>query len=461
MRVVLFFLLLVFSVGGSGAQTVTGDWYGTLKVPGGKLRLVFHIQEKGGQYAATMDSPDQGARGIPATSVAYREPVLEIRFVSLGASWQGMYSGEQLEGTFTQGGMAFPLNLRREEEKSVRPQEPRPPFPYQAEEVSFTNAAAGITLAGTLTLPEGEGPFPAVVLISGSGPQNRDEEMMGHKPFLVLADALTRRGIAVLRFDDRGVGQSGGVHAAATTLDFAGDVAAAVEYLRTRREVRPAAIGLVGHSEGGIIAPVVAAADPEIAFAVLLAGVGVSGRELLLSQTEALLKAGNAPPEYIDKVDSINLKAYDIVLTSSEEQLRPLLDSLLRTAIPLLTMGQQLSPEQQEQFVGQRLNNLLSPWFRGFVAFRPEKYLKQVKCPVLALNGEKDLQVDARQNLPAIYRTLQQSGNRAVDTVYLPGLNHLFQHCTTGLPAEYASIGETFSPEVLEMVGDWIMKTVK
>lgn len=455
----LFFVIGLWMLSfGVSAQEISGDWYGVLEFPGARLRLVFHITHENGQYQASLDSPDQGTKGIPASMVRYVAPELEIQFAALHAEYKGIYDNGKLKGTFTQMNHPIALNLDRQEITVKRPQEPQPPYPYHREEVAFENRKAGISLAGTLTLPQKEGNFPAVVLISGSGPQNRDEELMGHKPFLVLADYLTRQGIAVLRFDDRGVGQSGGVYAQATTLDFATDVEAAVDYLKTRKEIQQTSIGLVGHSEGGIIAPVVASRDQEIAYIVLLAGVGVPGKDLLLQQSADLLRAGNASPEEIQRTVALNRKTYDLLMTSPDHLASQVLDSLWQSELPFLLKEKQLSQEQKEQFIQQQIRSLLSPWFKGFLTFVPEKYLARVKCPVLALNGKKDVQVNARQNLTAIYEILQKNGNNAVDTLYLPDLNHLFQKCHTGVPAEYAFIQETFSPEALKLIADWIHK---
>lgn len=461
MRTFLFFILFVWLSFSGMAQEVTGDWFGLLEFPGAKLRLVLHVSGHDGQYKAILDSPDQGVKGIPADVFRYDSSGLVVHFTSISAEYKGKYADGQLKGVFTQLNHPVALSFSREEVKRQRPQEPIAPYPYYSENVVFKNPEAGISLAGTLTLPQKEGKFPAVVLITGSGPQNRDEELMEHKPFLVLADYLTRQGIAVLRFDDRGVGESEGVFAGATTLDFAGDVTAAVNYLRSRKEICKSAIGLAGHSEGGMIAPVVASADRDIAFIVLMAGVGISGKELLLQQSVDLLEAGNAPAGYIKKMAQLNREAYGILMNYPQDQARPLLDSLLQAELPFLANGAVLTPEQKKQFVQQRLMTMMSPWFREFLAFQPEKYLRDVKCAVLALNGKKDLQVNARQNLEAICQILHENKNTKVDTLYLPDLNHLFQNCNKGLPAEYAFIEETISPEVLKIIAEWIVKTVK
>lgn len=449
------FLLVSVSV---LAQDFLGTWHGTLEFPGAKLRLVLHLSDENGVWQASLDSPDQGAKGISGSQVKYTGNVLEIEFESIRAAYKGTFENDRISGIFTQNNAPIPLNFQRGELKTERPQEPRPPFPYVAEEVVFENPQAGIRLAGTLTLPQKEGKFPAVVLISGSGPQNRDEELAGHKPFWVLADYLTRRGIAVLRFDDRGVGQSGGTFAGGTTEDFATDAAAAVRYLKQRREINPLEIGLIGHSEGGCIAPMVAAADPDVAFIVSLAGMGVRGQELLLRQAADITKAMGVPESEVVKKVAFNREAFGIVARYPDHQAVHLLDSLITQNIAVLVDTKTLTPVLQKQFVQQLVNQFSRPWIRYFISFDPAPYWERVKCPVLALNGEKDLQVTPRENLEAIRKALEKGGNKRIKIVYLPGLNHLFQECQSGLPSEYAFIQQTFSPEAMAVIAKWILE---
>ncbi len=447
------------------AQDISGDWYGALEVMGAKLRVVFHLEAAGDGYTATMDSPDQKAYGIPVESVRYEASELMLQLPNLMAEYRGVYLPDSaaIRGTFTQRGMSFPLDLRREEAEEAavqRPQHPEVPFPYRAEEVTFENAAAGITLAGTLTLPEGPGPFPVVVLISGSGPQNRDEELMGHKPFLVIADYLTRRGIAVLRYDDRGAGASTGDFSSATSDDFAGDVQAAVNFLQRRSGINAGQIGLIGHSEGGLIAPMVAARSPEaIAFIVLLAGPGVPGDEIILRQQRLIAEAEGQSEELIQLNQEFLREAFALIRAGNTEvearaTLAPLLKKLLEASAP---DGKAPSPDQ----VAQQIDALFSPWFRHFVTYDPAPALRQVQCPVLVLNGGRDLQVDPAQNLPAVEAALQKGGNPDYTVKELPELNHLFQHAGTGSPSEYATIEETFAPQALELIATWIRERVE
>ncbi len=441
------------------AQTIAGDWHGLLEVPGGKLRLVFHIEENAGTLSATMDSPDQGAFGIPATSVAFTPPVLRIQIAALLLEFSGNLNekGEQIEGTFKQGGASFPLKIqRRAIEAPVapkRPQEPKLPLPYYTEDVSFENQEAGVVLAGTLALPRKEGKFPVAILVSGSGPQNRDEELLGHKPFLVLSDYLVRQGFGVLRYDDRGVGKSTGDFSSATSADFASDALAAIGFLKTRKEALPDQIGLIGHSEGGMIAPMVAVqAGKDLSFIVSLAGTGVPGEALLLRQQELIGKASGMSEAELKKTRSFNEKAYQLIKANVKRDSSEKL--LYGDFIALLPPG--LPKDQQEVAFSQTMATLYTPWFQFFIVFDPATVWEKVKCPVLALNGEKDLQVDPVQNLPAIQAALKKGKNKEVTVRILPGLNHLFQHAESGSVAEYEKIEETFAPEAMQAIAEWL-----
>ena len=320
-----------------------------------------------------------------------------------------------------------------------RPQEPTPPYPYQEEQVTFVNAKAGITFAGTLTLPASPTASPAVVLITGSGAQDRDETIAGHKPFLVLADALTRRGIAVLRVDDRGVGGSGGTMATATSEDFVDDALAAVAYLRGRKDIDAKRIGLVGHSEGGLIAPIAATRSKDIAFIVLMAGPGITGDQILFLQGAAIMRANGASEAAISRNREVQQRLFDVIRTEKD-------DAAAKEKIKSIAPGQE---------------RVATPWFRYFLSYDPVPVLQKVTCPVLAINGEKDLQVPYRENLDAIGKALRAGGNTDVTTLSMPNLNHLFQTSQTGAPSEYAKISETFAPAALDAISDWILKRVK
>lgn len=429
--------------------------------PAIQLRLVFHILHSEAGYTATMDSPDQGAKGIPVTSVSYKNATLKLSLASLGVEYEGALGADgSISGTFRQMGQSFPLNLSRQTAEAVkpaRPQEPVKPYPYHEEEVFFENREDSVTLAGTLTLPRKNGLFPAVVLVSGSGAQNRDEELFGHKPFLVIADYLTRNGIAVLRVDDRGVAASTGSFATATSYDFSKDVEAAVKYLKTRKEIDKAKIGLAGHSEGGIVAPMVAARSKDVAFIILLAGVGIRGDQLLLLQQSLIAQASGMGEKDRKLAGEINEGAFSIIQKSTNtEELKIALTDYFNQAIKDIPDTEISKKIYNESFIATSINHLTSPWMQYFIKCDPAPTLEKVKCPVLAVNGAKDLQVPAKVNLEAIRAALTKGGNKRVTTKEFSGLNHLFQECQTGLPVEYTAVEQTFSPAVLNEMLTWI-----
>lgn len=452
------------------AQSFVGSWQGVLEVQGIKLRLVFHISQTDGQYTSLLDSPDQGATGIPTSETRVAGDSLFISADALRLAYRGKLAagGKRISGTFSQGSVVQQLELERTGEAELaaaapkRPQEPRPPFPYLEEEVQFQNEAAGIQLAGTLTLPKGPGPHRVAVLISGSGPQNRDEEILGHKPFLVLADHLTRAGIGVLRFDDRGVGASEGDFASATSADFATDVEAAVAYLRNRPEVNPQQIGLIGHSEGGLIAPMVAAKDPAIAFVVLMAGPGLSGYHILLQQVADINRANGMEEQKVKQNVKTSKKLYKIIMKSaSAEAAREKALAFMKKEMAKLSDEEKAQIGDPEKFMQQQLAQLNSPWFRYFLSYDPRPALRQLSCPVLAINGSKDTQVHAGKNLKVIESALRKSASPHYTVKELPGLNHLFQTAETGAPTEYAQIEETMAPIALETIAEWILALAK
>jgi uncharacterized protein len=445
-------------------KDIKGIWMGNLTVPGGlELRIVFNISTNSdGSINASMDSPDQGVSGIPAETVSYKDGNLNLGVKSLG-SFEGVYkeNNETIEGEWKQSGSTFPLVLNRIEKAPDmhREQDPLKPYPYTEEEVVYENKEAGVKLAGTLTLPQSDGPFPAVILITGSGQQNRNEEIAGHRPFLVLSDYLTRQGIAVLRVDDRGIGGSTGNVSQDTTGDFAGDVLTGVEYLKSRKEIDPSRIGLIGHSEGGLIAPMVAVKSPDIAFIVLMAAPGVTGEEILYMQSDRIARAEGASNETIAQNEALVRRMYSVVKeeknnTAAEEKLR----EILRTEIANTSEQKTESSGHSEAVIDAQVTALTSPWMRFFLTYDPRPTLMKVKCPVLAITGEKDLQVPPEENLRAIDDALKAGGNKDYIVKELPGLNHLFQTAKTGSPSEYAKIEETISPDALEIIGNWILE---
>jgi hypothetical protein len=477
------FLLGIFGVCGFapvGAQqngpsqespmTLEGDWSGLLRVGATSLRIVFHVTAAGTQYSATMDSPDQGARGIPVSAVRIDGRNVAFEVAAIGGKYSGTLNETgALEGTWKQSGQSLPLNLERQsaqtpQKPAAASGEPSPPFPYIVKNVEFSDEKAGIQLAGTLTYPKGKGPFPGVVLVSGSGLQNRDEEILGHKPFLVLADYLTRRGIAVLRYDDRGAGGSKGSFQSATTFDFADDAQAAVDFLARQTGIDAHHIGVIGHSEGAIVASILAARgaedtqDAKVAFIVLLGGPGVRGDELLLMQNAALGRASGLSESQIAQANKINRELYSIAM--SEGDVSTLRKKIVDTMNGVIESTPSLTAQQKEAQKAQveaQADQLLSPWIRTFLSLDPSEYLRRVQVPVLALDGSKDLQVPAKENLAAISAALNAAGNHSATMTELEGLNHLFQHANSGLPSEYGEIEETFAPEALKQIGDWIL----
>ena len=469
LKKVLFFTGLTFLVCQAiSAQTsrIAGDWQGSLKIQSFELRIVFHLQvTKEGNWKATMDSPDQGASGIVVDSVYFENETGRLVVGAVRGEYEGKLDpGDSLmNGVWRQSGMSFPLNLKKTAEPVVvkRPQEPKPPYPYNEEDVSFPNAEAGITLGGTLTFPKSGGPFAAAVLISGSGQQDRDENIFNHKPFKVIADYLSRNGIAVLRYDDRGKGGSSGDFASATTMNFASDAKAAVAYLRTRKEVDRGKIGLIGHSEGGLVAPMVASTSRDVAYIVLLAGPSISGKDIILLQDSLISLANGVSVDKIRKNQDLGKKMYSIIESEKDTSLlKDKLRKFMRSASAELG-DTTVTEDQREAGIERSVQQISSPWFRFFLFYDPVPALEKVRCPLLALNGEKDLQVPARVNLEGIKLAVLQGGNSHVTATMLPDLNHLFQHATTGSPVEYARIEETFAPEALSTIKVWIHSTLQ
>lgn len=466
MKKKLFLISLILLTTTAFTQDITGKWNGLLKLPGFELRVGFNISNTGNAIFATMDSPDQGAFGIEMTSAEFDGKTIKITHAAATIVYIGTLNDNgEIKGTFTQAGQVFPLDLvRKTIERTVvsKPQDPVKPYPYYCEEVTIHNIKDKVDLSGTLTMPSKKGLFPAVVLISGSGPQNRDEELLGHKPFLILSDYLTRNGIAVLRFDDRGTNESTGDFSKATSADFASDVTACVDYLKTRTEINGDQIGLIGHSEGGIIAPMVAAEDNNIGFIILMAGTGVRGDELLLMQQEAIGKVSGVSPEELEKGRKLNRKIFDIVLENNDNQLlKSKLHDYLLSAVNEIPASQKSKDMTDEQMVEMIINQTTTPWMQYFIRHDPAVVLEQVRCPVLAINGTKDLQVPSEVNLEAIRASLTKGDNKNFTITELEGLNHLFQECTTGNPVEYSNIEQTISPQALKAMLDWITKVTK
>jgi pimeloyl-ACP methyl ester carboxylesterase len=468
MKKILLLIVLSVLTHNLYSQGIAGAWYGTLQVPGGgQLHVVFHIKQEGTVYTSTMDSPDQGANGLPIDQTTVSGNQLTIAAIKFQLKYTGTFLPDSglIKGTFTQGPANIPLTLSVRKpaaatlKAEVRPQDPST-FPYKREEVTFSNPKAGNLLAGTLTMPANGKAKRIVVLITGSGPQNRDEEIkqFNHRPFLVWSDWLTRNGIAVLRYDDRGVGASTGSFATATSADFADDAEAAVNYIASRADLKGLSIGLMGHSEGGMIAPMVASRDARVKFIVLLAGPGVPIRELMLRQSADQMRIGGAPADVIARSTATSSKVYNFMVQHPElptAELRTELDTLLHQELRTYPSSD-LQGEKIDAVSQRTLAQLQGPWYRYFISFQPADYLIKIKCPVLALNGTLDMQVSCEPNLAAIKMNLEKAGNHHFQIVPLNGLNHLLQQAKTGNVAEYAQLTETINPLALQKVSSWI-----
>ncbi len=462
----LVMLILVGTMPVAAQQcTPEGNWLGVISGSGGSIRVGMHVEKKGDGWKGFLNSPDQSKDTFSLEEVRWTGDSLLVRAKKIKARFSARMNStcDTLRGTWRQNG-ALTLAMHRVDVLPVmeRPQEPKPPFPYTIKEVEFTNPRAKITLSGTLTLPEGSGPFPAVVLVSGSGAQDRDETVAAHKPFWVLADYLSRNGIAVLRYDDRGTGKSQGNYQQSGLSDFIEDAAAAWKFLQAQPGIEPSKVGMIGHSEGGMVAPVVASRNPKLAFIVLLAGPGTSGKQILLSQGALIARAEGTPEEEIRRSLAVSETYLTIIETEKNpDKMEERIRSELKVLAANYTKEEGEAGGLSEANINAAAYSARSAWFPEFVRFKPEDYLRKVKCPVLALNGENDLQVPCKENLEAIGSALEAGRNPHYEVQSLPGLNHLFQHSATGRISEYSSLPETFAPEALTILGAWIQRTVQ
>lgn len=457
----LVWMALGFGLSAQQLSMPQGDFLGKVEVGAVSLRLALHLKvAPDGAATGTMDSLDQGVNGMPIRAITFENGVLKLSS-GPNLNFEGTVNaaGTEINGHLKQGAMNMPLVFRKVDkiEGPRRPQHPVRPFPYNEEDVTFENQAAGVKIAGTLTWPRtGTGPFPTAILLTGSGPQDRDETLFEHKPFLVLSDFLTRIGFAVLRTDDRGVGKTTGNLARSTLDDLAADAVVMAQFLRTRKEVDPKRIGFIGHSEGGIVGPM-AAAKAEAAFLILLAGPGVRGDELLYEQGQAVLKAAGAPPNVLQRQTRIQHLLLETVLAERDPVK---LEAKLRDAVALFKS--EISPQELAQTPGfdqqmeAEIRRVLLPPMLSLVRHDPRPVLKALKCPILALDGTLDTQVPSRQNLPAIASALAEGGVEDFATVSLPKLNHLFQTAKTGGVGEYGQLEETIAPIALETIGAWL-----
>lgn len=457
--------LFIFILHTAFAQSVIDTtWSGNIEVLGTKIGIITYFKTENGALNGTMDIPEQSAMGMELSKVSFSNP--NIHFELQGSSgigvFEGIYFVDSISGTFSQSGIngRFRLVKGLPENNTTQPVE----LDYNSEEVTFTND--GNTFAGTLTYPKTEGKHPAVVLITGSGAQNRDENITGFKIFRVIAEYLTQNGIAVLRYDDRGVGGTTGKTVdQSTTEDFAGDVIAAVQYLKTRDDINPSQIGLLGHSEGGIVAPIAAGKSGDIAFIILMAGTGVKGIDIVMEQTELIMKAGKSKDEeiegYLKMLEAVyeamkNKRSLDDIKKQIKNDIIENFENIPEKQRKNITNKEQYATDAAEKTIAEFDN----PWMRFFLQYDPQAALAKVKCPVLVLFGEKDLQVPPKQSLKPIENALKKGENMNYKVVVFPDANHLFQKARTGSPAEYGTLPKEFVPDFLETISSWILERV-
>lgn len=461
--IIVFAIVVTISIVSAFSQDISGDWNGEAKRGEKLITFVFKIEKENSKYSSTMSVPTFRVSGIKPSTTTFIDEKLIIDGSNVGMNYKGIFNKEsqQFEGTYKEGGLEMTLNLKKgaiKIEDLRRPQEPVKPYPYYEEDVVFKNIEAKVSLAGTLTLPNKNEKFPVVILISGSGPQDRDESFMGHKPFLVLADHLTKQGIGVLRFDDRGNGESTGDFGNATTEDFSKDVLSAITYLKTRNDVDIKNIGLIGHSEGGIIAPLVANNSKDVAFMVLLASTGISGTELSVMQSKTLRQF---PVKDEIAYEKNTRKAIAIVTSNkSDLEIKNELTTHYNAFIKPILTSLNVPEEKINLFIESQLKTSLKPWSRYFLQYNPADEIEKLQMPVLSLNGSKDTQVNAKINQEGIRNALIKGGNKDYEIIELENLNHFFQECETGNMDEYRKIEQTFSPTALREISNWIFKRI-
>ena len=471
---VLSIALLLFYFAKS--QSITGNWEGALSIQGTEIPIIFHIKKDSiDKLTATFDSPKQNAYNLPCSDVMITGDSVTLLMKILNGKYAGLLSADKknLTGNWFQSGASFPLTMKKTSDvvsikEFKRPQTPKQPFNYASEEISYFNADKSIQFGGTITYPLDKPvkKYPAVLLITGSGRQDRDETIFEHKPFAVIADYLTKQGIAVLRVDDRGMGKTTGDFAAATSADFAKDAEAGIDYLKTLPYIDAGNIGLIGHSEGGMIAPMLASKRKDIKFIVLLAGPGVPIIDLMEKQSVEVMTAGGIPKEQSEQYRPLYKNLVTAVMNEQDTAIAlkkatdVFIDWQNKTSKEVVQKITNVTDEKSRTyFIADFINGMKSPWFSYFIKFNPADYLSKTNCAVLALNGEKDIQVDAKQNLAGIKSTLPKTTNATIKE--MPGLNHLFQHCKACSVDEYGELEETFAPEVLAIISQWIKTVAK
>jgi len=470
MKVIFCTISLLLSLNTFGQNQFAGNWEGKLDVGPG-LRIMFHIAEENGKLTATMDSPDQGATGLAVNNTEVKGDSLFMNIAVVRGKYAGRLTDAQtISGQLQQGTKAMPLDLKKTERASSynRPQTPKAPYAYKSEDVTYTSSDQSITYGATITIPQGEGPFPAVLLVSGSGQQNRDEEIFEHKPFAVIANCLTNAGYVVLRVDDRGVGKTTGNPATATTDDFVADATTGFNYLLSRKETDAKKTGILGHSEGGLIAEIMAAENKNIAFAILNGAPGIPITELMVEQNRAVLLQAGMSKELTDKyLDLYRSICKATIQAANASEAKKLIASAIRTwrantdaATVMLTTGI-TNDETEQKIIEKTQAEFTTHWFRKFLSYNPQRYLSNVSCKVLAIGGEKDIQVIPASNLAGIKAALKKSKSKSYEVKELPGLNHLLQTCKTCTPQEYKELEETIAPTALETIREWLDKEVK
>lgn len=460
--IITTFFLIVFATSATFSQSLEGVWHGITKTPDDKeIVFVFLFEKNQDDYSVTMAVPTFNVSEIKPKSTILKEGHLTIEDTGLNMKYDGVWNENttQIEGTYKEGGVKLLLNLKKgnpEMPKNNRPQEPVKPYPYYEENVKFNNTDARVTLSGTFTRPTQKGDYPVVILISGSGRHDRDGSAMTHKPFLVLSDYLTRQGIAVLRYDDRGFGESTGDFSEATTADFAKDVLSAVTYLKSRKDIDVQHIGLIGHSEGGMITPMAANQTSDISFIVALAATGILGSDVVAMQSKSL-RPFPVPDEVAFEE---NVKKSITIATSNQELAtkRKELNAHNKTYLTPILKSLGATDENISKFIDNETETVLKPWNIYFYTHNPAEEFEKLKIPVLSLNGSKDTQVDATVNQNAIRQALIKGKNENYKIVELENLNHLFQECETGKVDEYGKIEQTFSPIALNEISKWILE---
>lgn len=463
-------LLVMLSPAIAQQKNISGMWEGKLNA-GVEMRLVLHFARNAdGSYTGSLDSPDQGVKGIPCSNVWVSGDSVTAEVASIKGVFKGLLKTDSLIiGNWKQGPGTYPLTVKHVTELSHlnRPQAPQPPFNYNSEDVVYNNADKSIHYGATFTYPKTGESFLTAILITGSGQQDRDETLFEHKPFAIIADYLTKKGFAVLRVDDRGVGKTNGDTHAATSMDFAGDVEAGIAWLKTRKETDINRMGLIGHSEGGLIASIVASRNKDISFVVMLAGPGINGADLLAEQVAAVMNSSGVPAEASAAYKPIYRKIIGYAITEKDSAAAyakahdAFAEWRQHQAATVLSALHLTDSSNDKKMIGGLVKLLGSPWMKYFLSTDPQPMIQKFNCKVLALNGTKDVQVLPVPNLAGIKSALAKSKSKKYDVIQIEGLNHLFQHCKTCSPSEYGLLEESFAPEALAIMGKWLEENVK